>query len=246
LSKGFEDHSGGTMKGCTMAIDGLVVRTRQPFATETDNIMDYRNRKGGYAICVLAGSDINARFLMATANYSGSTHDSISWQCSAMKNALDSNRLDARYFIIGDEAFSCTNQILSPWPGRGLGRFKDSFNYWLSHSRQCIERAFGILCKRWGIFWRPFTFALERWALVILVSMKLHNFCIDRNEELPAHRFHDDQQPEDIYQVDGYDEMNDHTAVRNRAVGDRRLEITNALRDEGRGRPPHAMCNSVA
>jgi hypothetical protein len=62
LSKGFESHSVGAMKGYTMTIDGLVVRTMQPFSSETDDILDYRNRKGGYAIGVLAGCDINARF----------------------------------------------------------------------------------------------------------------------------------------------------------------------------------------
>jgi hypothetical protein len=30
--------------------------------------------------------------------------------------------------------------MLSPYPGRGLGKWKDSFNFWLSHSRQSIER----------------------------------------------------------------------------------------------------------
>jgi hypothetical protein len=152
-----------------------------------------------------------------------------------MKQALEAGRLHPNYYLIGDEAFSFNNQLLSSWPGRGLGRFKDSFNYWLSHSRQCIERAFGMLCKRWGIFWRPFTFALHRWPLIILVSMKLHNFCIDRNEEMPPFRYQDDQLPGDRYDVDGFDEINHPTAVRHRETGDRRLDITNTLRDDGRG-----------
>lgn len=67
---------------------------------------------------------------------------------SALANAISEGKMPSKYFIIGDEAFSCTNQVLSPYPGRGIGKYKDSFNYWLSHSRQSIERAFGMLTMR--------------------------------------------------------------------------------------------------
>jgi len=46
--------------------------------------------------------------------------------------------------------------------GRGLDRYKDSFNYWLSHSRQTIEHAFGILMQHWGIFLEVFHFFLSQ------------------------------------------------------------------------------------
>jgi hypothetical protein len=157
----------GIMDGCVMAVDGLVVRTRAPFAKEVPNVRDYCTRKGGFAEVVLAGCDIRGVVVMA-ANFSGSTQDAIAWEMSSWKKALDDNCLDARYFCIGDDAFPCTDQMLAPWPGRGIGRWKDSFNYWLSHSRQCIERAFGMLVKRWGIFWRKFLFSFDRWSMVIM------------------------------------------------------------------------------
>ena len=55
--------------------------------------------------------------------------------------------------------------------GRGLDRYKDSFNYWLSHSRQAVERAFGMLTQRWGIFWRPFldNYSISNYILLHLV-----------------------------------------------------------------------------
>jgi hypothetical protein len=74
-------------------------------------------------------------------------------------------------------------------PGRGLDRYKDTFTYWLSHSRQTIECSFGILTQCWGIFWRSFTFSLDRWATFTMVCVKLHNLCIDRNVQLPNHGF---------------------------------------------------------
>ena len=249
-----------------MAIDGLAVRVRQPYKSEVSNTKAWTCRKGGFALIVMAGSDVNGRFHMATANHSGtfnlcvlhvlavfiytllsltgSTNDCPCWEMSALSNAISEGKLPSKYFIIGDEAFSCTNQLLSPYPGRGIGKYKDSFNYWLSHSRQSIERAFGMLTMRWGIFWRKFRFAHERWSLVIILCMKLHNICLDRNVSVPSHRFHEDIESRDYNLVyDNNDEEEDRL-LRNRAVGDRRKYITDLLESEGRGRSFHASCNS--
>jgi hypothetical protein len=112
--------------------------------------------------------------------------------------------------------------------GRGLDRYKDSFNYWLSHSRQTIERSFGILTQRWGIFWRAFTFSFHRWSMVIMVCMRLHNLCIQQGDEW---RVYDNVNEDDIF-------------LRGHAMGDRRCIITNKLQQEGVVRPAHAQCNS--
>jgi len=127
--------------------------------------------------------------------------------------------------------------------GRGLDRYKDSFNYWLSHSHQTIERAFGILMQHFGIFWRIFTFSFSRWALVTMVCMKLHNLCIDRNDQMPTHRFFSDIRERDQWRVyDNADE--DDIFLHGQATGDWRRDITQKLQHEGIIRPAHAICNS--
>jgi hypothetical protein len=90
---------------------------------------------------------------------------------------------------------------------RGLDRYKDSFTYWLSHSRQTIEQAFGILTQCFGIFWRILTFSFSRWALVTMVCMMLHNLCIDRNDQIPTRRFFADIREGDQWRV--YDNADD-------------------------------------
>ena len=47
--------------------------------------------------------------------------------------------------------------------------------------RQCIERAFGIYMRRWGIFHQRLEFNLKKWSFVALVCAKLHNFIIRQN-----------------------------------------------------------------
>ena len=134
----------------------------------------------------------------------------------------------------------------SPWPGRGLGIYKDSYNYWLSHSRQAIERAFGMLCMRWGIYWRPFRFRMDRWALINMVCMKLHNFCMDMNQKTVPPRYSDDCLVGDELVVWDNNCPEEDDLLRSRALGDRRRNITSALEMEGRLRPIHASINSRA
>lgn len=118
LSDGFYHHSSGILDGCIMAIDGFGVATRQPYKTEVNRPKDYRFRKGGFAIIVLAGCDVQAKFICASCTHSGSTNDIIAWQDTELFEAIEVlKQLPAKYFIIGDEAFTCTDQVLSPWPG---------------------------------------------------------------------------------------------------------------------------------
>ncbi len=127
--------------------------------------------------------------------------------------------------------------------GRGLDIYKDSFNYWLSHSRQAVEHSFGMLTQRWGIFWRIFRFSFDRWPLVVLVCMKLHNICIDKVCSVPLQRFIEDVRPNDEWAVND-NSRDDDWMYRVRGTGDRRREITAKLQHLGVVRPAHASMNS--
>ena len=65
-----------------------------------------------------------------SCDHSGSTNDIIAWQATRLFEMLEIDKLlPDKYFFIGDEAFTNTYQFLSPWSGRGLDRYKDSFNF---------------------------------------------------------------------------------------------------------------------
>lgn len=72
MSKGFYDHSKTALDGCTMAIDGILIRTRKPYKSEVKKIKSYYNRKGSFGIIVMAGSDVRGKFIFATANHGSS------------------------------------------------------------------------------------------------------------------------------------------------------------------------------
>jgi hypothetical protein len=66
----------------------------------------------------LAGCNVNARFIFAAANHSGSTNDIYSWQDSNLYDFLEvEESLPPKYLFISDEAFTNMQQFLSPWPG---------------------------------------------------------------------------------------------------------------------------------
>ncbi len=100
-----------------------------------------------------------------------------------------------------------------------------------------------MLTQRLGIFWRPLHFSLDRWSLVTLVCMKLHNCCLDRSDAVPFRRFREDIRDGDEWAV--YDNTReDDNFLRGRATGDRRRNITQHLENLGILRPQHARSNS--
>jgi hypothetical protein len=103
------------MDGCVLALDGFGVIVRCQFIDDMERQKDYRFRKGGFAIIVLAGCDVDGRFICATARHSGSTNDIVAWHDSDLCHFLEAeNGLPSKYFFIGDEAFTNTHQFLSP------------------------------------------------------------------------------------------------------------------------------------
>ncbi len=144
--------------------------------------------------------------------------------------------LPPTYFGVGDDAFVNSDTLLTPWSGRGLTMFQDSFNYHLSSMRQTIERAFGMFIRRWGVFNRPLTVALNKWGFLADVCARLHNFCIRLRQGEPPTRMACDVQTGDVPQVI----YNEEPYCGARLEGlrrSRRQEITQTLAERGVARP---------
>ena len=88
-----------------------------------------------------------------------------------------------------------------------------------------------------------FRFSFDRWSLVVMVCMKLHNLHMDRRVQVPAQRFAEDVQEGDAWLV--HDSAQDDDALlRGRSSGEHRREVTQQLEQQGCMRPVHAPMNS--
>jgi hypothetical protein len=177
IARGFQNRSGCVFRSCVGAIDGLSIRTREPYKSETPHPAQYKNRKGFFSVNVQAIADSDYVFTHVSMETAGTTHDWLSWQCSPLFHLLQEKGLPGGFWIAADDAYVCSSYMLTPYPGRNIGQEKDTFNFFQSSCRIYIEQAFGILVRRWGILWRRLEMAMDRWPLVILCCMKLHNIC---------------------------------------------------------------------
>jgi len=108
------------------------------------------------------------------------------------------------FWLAGDDAYEQSNFMLTPFSTSAALKNmttderkvemnkRDGYNFWQSSLRICIECAFGMLIRRFGIFWRSMTGTLAHSQLIILCCMCLHNVCIDENEGACGHiRYND-------------------------------------------------------
>ena len=176
----FTQLSKGAFPGTVLAGDGVVFRRTKPAAKEVDdNVRSFFVRKGFYGHSLQAFVDGKCRFKNISMRVCASTHDGNAYEFTGIGKIIGQGLLPAWCNIVLDEAYTCTNQELSPWKGKRLTQEKDCFNYFLSLHRQVVERAFGLLVGRWGIFWRPLRFCTKEIGLIVSVCCKLHNICVD-------------------------------------------------------------------
>lgn len=96
---------------------------------------------------------------------------------------MHKNSMDIPFYIIADSAYSLRPFLLVPYDNALPNSAEDAFNYILSSSRIIVECAFGEVDARWGIFWRPLKFDLNKQKHIIDACFRLHNFIIDYKED---------------------------------------------------------------
>lgn len=179
--------------GTIYAGDGLAIEIGQPSVAELRGrpISVFRNRKGFWALIAQGFCDANTRFAVFDVKWPGNTNDIIAYNMTDIFHKAISGQFPSWATFVLDEAYSsCGGMHLTPFSVHQLKRAKRneqamyykmlSFNNILSSQRITIERAFGILVRRWGILWRPITFRLDKVATIVRVCAMLHNICVDR------------------------------------------------------------------
>lgn len=122
---------------------------------------------------VQAIADAAGRFLYAfIGKMPGAVHDSYAWSKDSLAvelanatSPLATWLLREKYHLIGDDAYACDHLMVTPWPGHfGPNDPKLAYNFVHSSARMSVERAFGMLCRKWLLLKRTFEGGMKRSA----------------------------------------------------------------------------------
>lgn len=182
-------------------------------------------RKCIYAMNVQAIADATGRITWASCACEGARPDASAF---GMTNLFSVVAGWTRWCLVGDEAYTLDNTMLIPYrnaregashdeplppprhPNRTrltptsshAGTAEDDYNYFQSLTRQPVERAFGMIERRWGILWRRLEVcsparmspallpscphgtssaqvSLHHVPLVVFTIIHLHNICME-------------------------------------------------------------------
>jgi len=164
------------LPGCAGALDGICIKIRKP-----DNYqlpVTYYCREGFYVLPVQALVDSSYRFRCFSALCRGSTHDSFAHAVSALGRYLEEGKLDGEFWIAGDEAYICTESLITPVPSTQAKDAEYSLTFHHSSLRMHIEQAFDMLVFKWALL-KSLQFGVDESAESVSVAMKMFNFCID-------------------------------------------------------------------
>jgi hypothetical protein len=242
--------------GTVAAGDGCAVGIEQPGSAQVGgDVNSHHTRKYSWAFGFILFCDARTQIMSVEATHVASAHDAEMYMSGSVHAAIHSGKLPAWAHVVLDSAFACTEQELTPWSrGRNaMTKGKDTFNYYLSAQRQCVERTFGILQARWGILWRPVKADFKNVKFLLLALCRLHNF-IMRDAKMAtklrlAQLAHDEDTNWKRGDSSGHltmvlaDICNGHPMVqgmRTDMQSNRRTEITRVLDERGAVRPVHS------
>lgn len=181
VSQSFSRFSQHKLVGALGAIDGFLVRIECPYRS-VENPLRYYCRKGFYALNCQVICDGYRRVLWASIKHSGQTHDLEAFKDTVLYQQLvESDKIDS-FALLGDSAYQSSEFMFVPYDQALPGTKEDSYNYYQSRSRICIECTFGEVFARWGFLWRAARCRLDRTVAMVNAIFLLHNLCVTERE----------------------------------------------------------------
>ncbi|XP_030518264.2 protein ALP1-like isoform X1 [Rhodamnia argentea] len=177
-------------KDCIGAIDGTHVRASVPLEIQGR----FRGRKDGTTQNVLAAVTFDLRFSYVLAGWEGTAHDS-----RVLADALskpDGLNIPRGKYYLADAGYGIQNGIISPYRGvryhlkefgdRAPENEKELFNLRHSSLRTTVERAFGVLKKRFRVLDSEPFWSFGTQVDVVLACCIMHNFIMgfDPNDSI--------------------------------------------------------------
>ena len=133
-------------------IVGCVDCTHVPISRPSQFGQEYMNRKNWYSINVQAICDHDCRFLDIVAAWPGSAHDSRIFRNSSVYDRFLTRELNGT--LLGDGGYRLNPFLFTPF-NNPRDDIEENFNRVHASTRNCIERAFGQLKRRFAALHIP-------------------------------------------------------------------------------------------
>lgn len=172
-------HDVGGMPGVIGCVDGTHIPIQSPGG---ENAEDYRCRKGFFSLNVQGICDSDMKFTNIVASWPGSVHDDTIFENSHVCNILEQGNYNG-FYLLGDSDYQCRENLLTPIPEP---KNEKERNYNASHAktRNCVERAFSILKRRFACLSIPLRTKLTNSKRIVMACVVLHNIAVSRKVEL--------------------------------------------------------------
>ncbi len=146
LAKGFQQLSTAKFDCCVGAIDGILIWTERPTKAECDQAqwgpLKYMcGRKKKFGMNMMGTVDYRGRFLDVEIRHPGSTSDYLAFATSDLKADLETpGFLYPGLVLFGDNAYSNSSYMVTPFKAGKEGELGDDFNYYQSqHYKYLFE-----------------------------------------------------------------------------------------------------------
>lgn len=80
------------------------------------------------------------------------------------------------FVFVGDEAFLLKENLMKPYPNKGITHNEKIYNYRICRGRRIVENAFGILANRFQVLQITIKTRLKSTEIIVLACCALHNY----------------------------------------------------------------------
>eukprot|EP00873_Tetraselmis_striata_P009330 jgi/Tetstr1/429594/TSEL_019493.t1 len=164
---------------------------------------------------------------------------------SPLGRASDGKGLPDGFWIVGDDAYVCSDYLITPHSTSAIRRagkdgvYLDNFNFYQSCIRINIECAFGLMVAKFGILRRAMTGATEHNIVVVNACIHLRNMGVDDNMPFSAPLSRDIMIGDRLKPLRQDQVTVAPRSMRKHPKTSMRDRLTQHLRDLGRARPTY-------
>jgi hypothetical protein len=165
---------------------GLIDGTHIPVSMSPNQVAPFKNRKGTFSQNVMVVCDFDLKITYVSAGWEGSATDSMVLR-STMGNHVRKFEVPAGIFYLVNGGYANTTSFLAPYHGvrchlkvfghghRRPQNHKELFNHRHVILRNHVERALGVIKKRFPTIKVAMFHKMENQAKITLAATTLHN-----------------------------------------------------------------------